>query len=134
MGAEAEISTRSSFLRTYASYTLQSSVDEQTERQISNSPVHLLKAGAAVRLAETVSLALDGSYESTRRTVTDDETDAFLLTGLNISWEPLPLVGFSLKVYNLFNTPYSLPGGFEHRQRSIDQDGRSIVARLRVAL
>jgi hypothetical protein len=35
-------------------------------------------------------------------------------------------------VNNVFNHSYSDPGGEEHVQRAIQQDGRTVLARLRV--
>jgi hypothetical protein len=39
---------------------------------------------------------------------------------------------FTLSVYNALNTSYADPGGEEHTQRVIPQDGRTMLARFRV--
>lgn len=133
LGAEIEVNTRSQYWRTYASYALQSSVDE-ARMTLSNSPAHLLRVGACVSLDEFLSVAVEIAGESARRTVYSEETKAFVIAGMNITWQPVRSVELSLKVSNMFNTSYALPGGWEHRQRSIDQNGRTIKARVRVDL
>jgi hypothetical protein len=36
-----------------------------------------------------------------------------------------------LRFANVFNRAYSTPGGIEHRQPAIRQDGRNLIAELR---
>ncbi|MEO8140996.1 MAG: hypothetical protein ABI742_15185, partial [Gemmatimonadota bacterium] len=68
------------------------------------------------------------------------ETGQFLLVNLNLLSHPfgagpgsragLGNVELGVSVINLLNTRYSYPGGVEHLQDSIPQDGRTFIARL----
>lgn len=58
-------------------------------------------------------------------------TDPFLVANTNlIAREILDDLSVSLSIRNLFNTSYSNPGGFEHKQPSIPQDGRNVLIAL----
>jgi iron complex outermembrane receptor protein len=121
----------------YANYSFQRARDEATSEVLTNSPSHLLKAGVAVPLASWVGGALEGRAESGRTTVYGTRTGAYGLGNLHLWFSPpghrAADGGFqlSLKVNNLFDAVYATPGGLEHLQPAIEQDGRTVSAELR---
>ena len=121
----------------YANYSYQRASDEATDEVLTNSPTHLVKAGVAAPLASWVGGALEGRGESSRVTVYGTRTGAYVLGGMYLWFSPLggtPADGrlqLSLKVNNLFNATYATPGGLEHLQPAIEQDGRTVAGELR---
>ena len=138
-GLEFSLQARpSSWSRGYLNYTYQRAVDAAGDR-LTNSPRHMLKAGAAVDLPWRVTPALEMRYESSRLTLLGNRTDGFLLANLNLTARPLARGGKSdflhdvelgLRIENLFDTRYAHPGGTEHVQAAIEQNGRTFIARL----
>jgi outer membrane receptor protein involved in Fe transport len=123
----------------YLSYTFQNARDEAGIR-LSNSPVHMLKGGTGFELARWVSASVQGRYESGRRTVYGTATDPSLVSDLHLlipAQNParpvrnIDRLQLSLRVNNLFDASWATPGGVEHRQAAIQQDGRTLSAELR---
>ena len=104
---------------------------------LTNSPTHLVKAGVAAPLASWVGGALEGRGESGRMTVYGTRTGSYVLGGMYLWFSPLggtPADGrlqLSLKLNTLFNATYATPGGLEHLQPAIEQDGRNLAGELR---
>jgi outer membrane receptor protein involved in Fe transport len=137
-GLEVGLDGRFGSMSGYASYTLQRAHDEATDIVLTNSPRHVVKAGVATRLPGGLRPALEGRYESGRRTVADTWTDDFFLADVNLGFtppvsarSPLSRVELSVRARNLFNVKYGTPGGIEHLQSAIVQDGRTVLAELR---
>jgi outer membrane receptor for ferrienterochelin and colicins len=113
--------------RGYSSYAVQSTTDGATGMGLTNSPSQSFKAGASGPLQRRLRAAAQMQYETARRTLQGTSTSPFLLVNANLSAEPVfGRLSVSLHVRNLFDTAYSLPGGVEHRQAAIAQDGRSL--------
>ena len=110
-----------------AAYTLQTSKSEQTNDTLCNSPKHLAKVNFTAPLAKRRLFAgFEGLYVGPRKTLTDTNLNGYFLGNLTLlSQRVLKGIDLSFGVYNLFNTQYSEPGGEEHRQPSIGQDGRT---------
>jgi outer membrane cobalamin receptor len=136
-GMEVGLDGRFGTLSGYASYSIQEAHDEATKIVLTNSPKHLLKGGAAVGLPGGVRPALEGRYESGRRTIAGTWTDDFFVADLHLGFTPpqrdgaLSHLDLSLRMRNLFGTRYATPGGVEHVQPAIVQDGRALLAQLR---
>ncbi len=99
------------------------------------SPAHLLKAGLIVTPASWFRPGAVLRHEPSRRTVYQTSTSPSLLLDLNLALShPLgggvPLAA-STRINNLLDTRYATPGGVEHPQPSIPQDGRTLNAELR---
>ena len=78
-------------------------------------------------------LAITGYYDHGRLTVYGTRTDAYLVANVTLTTRSLgDRIGVSLSVRNLFDASYKTPGGFEHVQDGIAQDGRSF--RLKMSL
>lgn len=98
---------------------------------ISNSPRHLSKLRLQVPVSRVV-LAMEGQYVGERLTITGEPIAGFFLPNVTLTSRAGRKVDFTFGVYNVFNHSYADPGGEEHVQRSIPQDGRTVVARVRV--
>jgi outer membrane receptor for ferrienterochelin and colicins len=129
-------------LRGYLNYSIGRARDRGTGIQLTNSPDHLFKLGLAAEVSSRVSAAAELRYESGRRTVQATRTDPFLVANLNFDIHPFGRTGVpggvglldgfdvALRVTNLFDTRYAYPGGTEHVQAGIEQDGRAVMVRL----
>jgi len=127
------------------SYTLQEADEEPSEEILTNSPLHVFKLGISTPVTHVARLSLRQQVESKRRTVYDTFTEAFMLTNLTLlidpcSHSPAPFSRFldrftaRVTLYNLFDESYEMPGGTEHRQPGIPQEGRSVMVRLTLDL
>ncbi|RQW03504.1 TonB-dependent receptor [candidate division KSB1 bacterium] len=131
-GIEAELTARlKSGFSSYLSYSYQTARDVLADCKLTNSPSHLVKWGVSHRLFSRVYMAVDLLYESNRITVYETKTKPYLLTDLNLSSKLFSnQVKFALKIRNLFDVNYRTPGGFEHVQPAIRQNGRNFTARV----
>ncbi len=120
----------------FANYTYQRTVDDATAVRLSNSPAHLLKGGISAAASPGARAALTARYESSRRTVYDTDTRPYLLADLQLGFGIVTApddrsIEFGIRITNLFDTRYASPGGVEHRQAAVAQDGRMVMAELR---
>ena len=114
----------------YANYAWQRAVERQSDSLLTNAPEHLLKAGVAIPIFDILTAALEGRFESGRKTVYGTRTKDFIIANLTLSTQPIfDVLRLSLSVRNLFNTAYQYPGGLEHNQDAFLQDGRNILVR-----
>jgi iron complex outermembrane receptor protein len=126
-GVEAELDARlPSGASLYANYAYQFARLEEDDAELTNSPLHLLKAGASVPLYGSIRAMAEGRYESSRLTVAEVRTDDALLIRAGLSVRPLRRLEASLIVDNLLDADYSTPGGVEHLQPAIPQPGRTV--------
>jgi len=132
LGIELDFETRwHSGLTGYANYTFQDARDVQTQQLLSNAPRHLAHVGVGYPLFQFLEVAVEMQYETGRKTVYGTTTDPFLITNMNLTAHHFlgNLTG-SFSIRNLFNTSYSNPGGFEHKQPNIPQDGRNFLVKF----
>jgi outer membrane receptor for ferrienterochelin and colicins len=109
----------------YFNYSYEHSVDEETDSPLTNVPEHLFKCGLAWRSAYGISLGTEIHYETKRLTIHGTWTTPFLIDNIFMSYRFChETCQTTLKITNVFNTSYSYPGGYEHLQNSIQQDGR----------
>ncbi len=133
-GIDARLGPR---LSGFASYTYQHTIDEDGNR-LTNSPSHLVKFGVRARPVDWLRGAIVSRYESSRITLQGSSTDPFVLLDLNVAvtrplghLQTVEVVG---RINNLFDTKYATPGGTEHLQAAIQQDGRNLSLELRFDL
>jgi outer membrane receptor protein involved in Fe transport len=121
----------------YANYSYQNAHDQLTGARLTNSPAHVVKAGLSTPFARWIGGGLELRGESGRVTVVDTRTDDYVLGNLHLWVNPLgggfddARLQLSLRADNAFNTRYAAPGGLEHLQPAIAQDGRIVSAELR---
>ncbi len=131
-GAEIELKAR--FAGGFAgtgSYSFQHARNDDSGDPLTNSPEHIFKLGLSHPLGRGLTAATDLVYETSRITVQDTRTDAYFLANMTVTFEPPGApIRLQLQARNLFNKNYSLPGGLEHRQAAIPQDGRNFAARV----
>jgi outer membrane receptor protein involved in Fe transport len=115
----------------YLSYSYQHATDRATGERLSNSPLHMVKAGTGRDLTSWLTVGADVRYESSRRTLAGTETDPAFVSDLHLLLPRRGRFEVSLRLNNVFDATYATPGGPEHRQAAIAQDGRTLSAELR---
>lgn len=135
-GAEFEVQARfPSGISGYVNSTIQRSKNRLTGEKLTNSPEVLLKAGLVYGFNRTLFTALEFRYESGRITVYDTRTDPFFITNLTVSTRTFAShFKVALKIRNLFDVAYQYPGGYEHYQPAITQDGRNVTVKIKFSL
>jgi outer membrane receptor for ferrienterochelin and colicins len=115
-----------------ASYSVQESVDKDTDTTLSNSPKHLGKLNLFVPLiGKKLSAGLEVQYTSSRKTYKDRTTGGFGLANVTLlSQELIKDMEISGTIYNLFDKKYGDPASSEHTQNIIGQDGRTFRLKL----
>ena len=114
------------------SYTFQETKNQDTGEILTNSPNHLAKLNFSIPLVkEKVFISPEFQYTGKRKTLTGNETEGFLSLNLTLfAQNLLPGLELSGSVYNLFDKKYGDPGGAEHRQDILFQDGRTFRVKL----
>jgi outer membrane receptor protein involved in Fe transport len=131
-GAELGFTARfAGGLSGYASYAYQKAKDDRSGADLTNSPDQAFKLGVSCPLIGPLRLSGELLYETGRLTVQDTRTASYLLSNLTLTADPGQIpVRVLAQVRNLFDVDYGTPGGFEHRQAAIGQDGRNYAVRL----
>jgi len=117
------------------SYTYQDTEDQDINRELSNSPEHLVKVNVIAPLwRDKIFLGVEELYTSKRRTLyreknevdSDTHSDAYFLTNVTLYGEKLwRNLDISASIYNLLDKNYDDPGSFEHLQDELERDGRT---------
>lgn len=126
-GGEAEIEGRSSGVEGRLSYTWVDAKNRSTGEELSNSPRQLVKGQFSTAFwGDRIVPALDVQYTGSRKTLAGSRTGGFTVANITVSGRKLlPWLEVSASVYNLFDKAYADPGGQEHVQDTIPQDGRT---------
>lgn len=115
-----------------ASYSFVEARDGQTNAILVDSPKHLAKFNViSPVINDNLFAGLEVLYTSRAKTLTDNYANDFWITNLTLTYENI-IKGLELSasVYNLFDVHYGYPGGNEHREDIIEQDGRSFRIKL----
>jgi iron complex outermembrane receptor protein len=132
-GVEAEAAVRlPSGFEARAAYTYADATDRETGEWLTNSPRHVFQANASVPIVSGKVLAgLELQSLSERLNVRREPVPGYTVVNLSLLARRL-FSGLELSagVYNVFDTRYADPGAEEHRQASIEQDGRALRAKL----
>ena len=132
-GVEAEVEARlSNGISTRVSQTFARVRDPRTAAAVSNSPAHVSKFGLQIPVPH-LFLSLEGQYVGERLTLTGETLGGFFTPNITLTSADDRRIGVSLGVYNAFDHAYADPGAEEHLQQAIRQDGRTVLARVRVA-
>jgi iron complex outermembrane receptor protein len=129
-GAEIGAVLRNSWLTSNVSYSHNVTEDQHTHRRLTNSPSHLLKAAATLLLPHGVQATWTQRYESERLTLLREETEPFTVADVTLRHAHEIGLSVTLKARNLFDTKYATPGGLEHAQQTLQQDGRTLALRV----
>lgn len=132
-GASVEIEAKlPKGIKGRVSYTLQRTTDAVTGERFSNSPEHLAKFNLMFPLVrDKVFSGFELQYSSATQNLAHQATGSYVLANWTIfSAELAKGLDVSASVYNLFDRKYGYPGGPEHLQESIPQDGRTLRVKL----
>ena len=100
------------------------------ESRVVNMPEHIYKFSVCSKPLAGLTLSANINFESERETLNGNYTDNLVLFDVFASYLfrtdnwLIKNINFSLKVHNLFDKKYSLPGSNEHLQDAIPQWGR----------
>lgn len=122
----------------HASFGVQNAHSEPADARLTNSPRYTGTMAVTARNGSGLQSAISVRTESGRLTLQGTETPAFVRTDVNIGYSPsmqhapawLRGAAVSMRVTNLFDREYFAPGGIEHVQPAIPQDGRKVTLRL----
>jgi iron complex outermembrane receptor protein len=130
-GAELQLDyRRNDGIWSYVSYSQQ--IAEEGDETMRNSPRHLFKTGLSTATANRFYGAIEARYESGRRTNSGSKTDSAIVTNLHFGWRVLPATTVTFGIRNALDADYATPGGAEHRQDAIQQDGRTFIVGIKV--
>ncbi len=117
------------------SYTYQDAKNDATKERLTNSPLHLAKANVIMPLLrDKLFVGTEVQYTSKRKTLSGNAVNDFITTNVTLFAQNLVrALELSASVYNLFNKNIGDPGGGEHRQDVIQQDGRNYRVKLTYA-
>jgi len=134
-GGEAEIEGKGFGFEGKLSYTYQNAENRETGEWLSNSPRQLVKGQFSTALwEERIVPALDLRYTGPRKTLAGNLAGGYSLANLTVSARRIrPGLEVSASVYNLFDKSYADPGGGEHIQDTLPQDGRSFRVKVTAA-
>lgn len=127
-GLELELETKlPSGLEGRMGYTLQNTQDRLTKQVLTNSPKQLGKFNLSIPFAKRAVFAnVELQYTSKRMTLDGSDTAAVWLPNFTLlSRNLLKGADVSVGVYNIFDRKYGDPGAEEHRQNTIEQNGRN---------
>ncbi len=107
-------------------YALQEARDRRSGKRLTNSPTHLVNLNLVVPLLQDrMSIAVESSYTSRRKTLAGNRTNDFVATNVTLSTRNfIRGLEVSVSVRNIFDKEYSDPGSGEQVQDQIEQDGR----------
>jgi iron complex outermembrane receptor protein len=131
LGLEAEVRLRSGF-QALGSYSLQESIDVESDADLINSPRHLARLRfSAAGPTDGSTFALESSYISSRRTIAGTHLSGTTVSNFTATWPIGPDAFLEGSIRNLFAADYAEPASAEHLQASIPQDGRTTYIGLR---
>ena len=122
-------------VRGQASYALQQVTDQDTQKTLTNSPRHMLKARMSVQWPTVQSsVAFEALYLSSRTTLAGNTLSPATLVNVTM----IRPVGRSFELFgtvrNLFDEQYADPASTQNLQDSIPQNGRTFRIGLRLKL
>jgi outer membrane receptor for ferrienterochelin and colicins len=132
-GGEVELTRRwTGGVTTTGSYSYTESEYEETHERPANSPRHLAKARVLVPLIEEKLFAgIETLYRGETRTLADRSAGGFGIVNLTLTYDNIiPNLDAGLSIYNLFDKRYGYPGGAEHTQDILRQDGTTVAFNL----
>jgi iron complex outermembrane receptor protein len=77
-------------------------------------------------------VSVEGQYVGERLTLLGEPLSGFFMSNVVLSSREDRRLSVTAGVYNALNATYADPGAEEHAQDSIQQDGRTFLARFRV--
>ncbi|MDA1267163.1 MAG: TonB-dependent receptor [Planctomycetota bacterium] len=130
IGSEVGLVFRSDLIQGDLNYGYQAASSRATDQRMTNSPSHLV-SGSLSGGFHGLRATWTQRIESGRLTVYGTETKPFTVANLTLRKTHLYRdADLFLQVRNVLDERYATPGGFEHRQATLPQDGRSWSVRV----
>lgn len=132
-GGEVELEGRyENGVRVRVSYGYRQTEDLMTGRELSNSPTHQAKLGLIFPLyRDKIYSGMELQYMGEVFTLRRNRVQDFWVANLTLFSQRIrPGLELSASLYNLFDTRFGYPGGGEHIQDIIPQDGRTFRVKL----
>ena len=133
-GYEFEVRGRSKRgLEAGLAFAYQTTEDDSTGERLTNSPRGLAQFHLTMPAAKgRITTGFEAIYETERFTLQRNRVDDYFLANLTVTGLLIPdRLELQGSLYNLFDGKYADPGGNEHLQDALDQDGRSARVLLR---
>ncbi|TVM00604.1 MAG: TonB-dependent receptor [Candidatus Brocadia sp. WS118] len=117
------------------SYSIQEAKGGVSGNALVNSPKHLAKFNVIIPMIERkLFLSGEEQYTGKRKTLKSNSAEDFFVTNVTLhSRNIFKTLEVSGGVYNLFDMEYEDPGGEEHTQDVIEQDGRTFRIKITYA-
>lgn len=128
-GVEAELDGRlTGRLRGRMSYAYQWSTDGRTGEELDSSPRHMAKFNLRFPLLDNrLGVGVEAQYSSPVRALSGARAAPYWLTSVTLlSRDLAPGLKLSAGLYNALDVRYAHPGGGQHAQDLIPQDGRTL--------
>ena len=134
-GFEVELDGKWDGLRGSLSYSYYDARDGKTDETPVNSPKHVAKGNVIVPIVrDRLFAGIELQYTGKRKTLAGNYAGDFFMTNLTLFSQKLAKgLEVSGSVYNIFDKKYGDPGGSEHRQDVIGQDGRNFRFKITYA-
>jgi iron complex outermembrane receptor protein len=118
-----------------ASYAYQLARDHETGAELPVYPRHLAKANLSWPLrAPSLLLSMEAQYVGAQRSLSGRRTGDYLVTNFVLLVRGWKFAEATAGVYNALDRRYGNPGGEEHVQDQLEQDGRTARIELRLRL
>jgi outer membrane receptor for ferrienterochelin and colicins len=129
-GFEVEAEARfDSGLVARAGHTYARVRDRDGDQPVSNSPQNLTTVSFQAPVSR-LFVAVEGQYVGERLSLDGSTVGGYFAPNVTLTSATSSKVGFGLSIYNALNRTYAHPGAEEHRQSSIQQDGRTVHLRV----
>jgi iron complex outermembrane receptor protein len=133
-GVELEVEGRepTTGVRGRVSYAFQETEDSKTGEELTDSPRQLAKFNLIVPLFDDrFDTGFELQYTSSTRTLAGRRSGAFWLANLTLFTQKIVTnLEVSASIYNLFDQRYGFPGGPEHVEDIIVEDGRTFRVKV----
>ncbi len=115
----------------YLSYTYAHAEVTKGDLPLTNSPSRVFRAGLVGTAIPYVTVACEFQAESDRLTIQGNRTPAYGILNVALRYNP-PIHGVTAKLRctNVLDASYGFPGGYEHLQDVLLQDGRKFLFTL----
>lgn len=131
-GFEAEVESRfENGMMARASHTFARVHDRDGGQPVSNSPHNLTMVSFQAPVSRLI-VAVEGQYVGERLSLDGSTVGGSFAPNLTVTSASDSPIGFGLSIGNVLNRTYADPGGEEHRQASIQQNGRTVQLRVHV--
>ena len=108
-------------------YTRQRLIDRDTRLPLLNTPRDLFRVGVSAPIGRT-GFAIGSEFRAVGSRFRDDSlrVSGYLIGNITVTWQRSSRIDWGASLFNFLNQRYADPGGAEHVQVGIPQDGRTV--------